>query len=849
MEGVFSVNEQKRPFSGPNTSENNVSELPEVPSTEEKRSFLGPSTSYVENDASKGEMICKECKCTFTTKFSLKRHYARKHPSKLQNLEITNNFKFKCSLCNKQFNHNYHLRFHLKSVHAITSNEEAQKFHHCPLCEEQLKKSAVNNHLESKHGFVPQTEVFSFSSYDEFNQWKLKTEKETKSSYIKSSTVVRNSIKYLYFDCHRSGEYQPRGSGQRHLKIQGSKKICAFCPAVMKVTQVASNECTVTFQSKHIGHKNELGHLNLTMEEKESLASKLAAKLPMDAILDDIRTNISGDSLQRLHLLTKKDLHNIERTFGLGSDAIKHPNDAVSVDLWVKEMKEQNSSCSLFYKPQGEVNESYPNLKTDDFVLIIINEAQAEIMRKFGNDCICIDSTHGLNNYSFELTTLLVLDDMRQGFPCAFMISSRTDEDMIQLYFNVIKEINGTIQAQVFMSDMADFYYKAWCHVMGVAQKRLYCTWHVDKAWRNNLKKIKDKEKQVEVYKLLRLLLEERDVYTFNLILDKSIKNLYEDPDTKDFGIYFNTYYSKNCASWAYCYRLHSGINTNMHIERMHKTLKYIYLKGKTVKRLDKAIYSIMRFIRDKVLDRLILISKGKISKKLTDLRNRHKTSLSLTATICKEDDGWNISSSKCKEIYTIKKYKTECKCQLSCQYCKACIHSYICSCPDSAIKWNMCKHIHYFCRVNDREKNEIAIDREDIDELIIDEDKDNEYEVLVKELQKDVTDASCSLENKNAMKMKFINYVDAASTAEEFKLINSTLVSLGLKLDAIRNSSQNRLLTPKTTEPVTTPANKNIKAQRRLYSTKKKPIRKTSKILQKPSDAESESIALSLIL
>lgn len=67
------------------------------------------------------------------------------------------------------------------------------------------------------------------------------------------------------------------------------------------------------------------------------------------------------------------------------------------------------------------------------------------------------------------------------------------------------------------MSDMTS-YYKALCHVMGAGQKFFYCNCHVDKACCNNnnkKKKIKGEEKQVEVYKLLRLLLEERHVYTF----------------------------------------------------------------------------------------------------------------------------------------------------------------------------------------------------------------------------------------------------------------------------------------------------------------------------------------------
>ncbi|GBM40610.1 hypothetical protein AVEN_86277-1 [Araneus ventricosus] len=37
-----------------------------------------------------------------------------------------------------------------------------------------------------------------------------------------------------------------------------------------------------------------------------------------------------------------------------------------------------------------------------------MNEAQQELLKEFGDDCICIDGTHGLNNYDFQLITLLL---------------------------------------------------------------------------------------------------------------------------------------------------------------------------------------------------------------------------------------------------------------------------------------------------------------------------------------------------------------------------------------------------------------------------------------------------------
>lgn len=62
-----------------------------------------------------------------------------------------------------------------------------------------------------------------------------------------------------------------------------------------------------------------------------------------------------------------------------------------------------------------------------------------------------------------------------------------------------------------------------------------------------------------------------------------------------------------NNKSWAYCYRKHAGLNTDTHFEQLHRTLK-----GKTVKRLDKAISAIMTLVRDK----LNTLHKGRYQSK-----------------------------------------------------------------------------------------------------------------------------------------------------------------------------------------------------------------------------------------
>nr|CAI5837170.1 unnamed protein product [Callosobruchus analis] len=333
-----------------------------------------------------------------------------------------------------------------------------------------------------------------------------------------------------------------------------------------------------------------------------------------------------------------------------------------------------------------------------------MHPGQLEMLMKFKDDCICIDGTHSLNPYQFELTTLLIVDDMREGFPCYFMFSNRSYEEIMIIFFEEInKKLNKPIQPNIFMSDMAEYYFTAWVKVMSPPKLRFLfknCTWHIDRAWRNNLNKLQRQELKKDVYRQLRTLLQERDPEAFPIMLNNFVQSMLSSAESNEFGRYFKQYYVENAVAWAYCYRRGAGINTNMHIERTHQTIKYIYLEGKSVQRLDKTIHILMKFVNDKLFDRLISMNKGKITSKITELRKRHKNSQNMNITsVTQSEMGWNVPSSSTGEIYLIQEQKINCNCKLSCSLCEACLHAYSCSCLDNSIRWNMCKHTHLVCQ------------------------------------------------------------------------------------------------------------------------------------------------------
>lgn len=300
---------------------------------------------------SKEVFVCGKCSYTTNQKGNLKRHLLKVHPKGKS--EIIKLLKpFKCSLCNAQYKHIRHLRYHQRKHHEIGGPPLIINRKTCPVCKFiATGKNAevdIHKHFEVVHGVNMQKETLFFNSLDSFFAWKKETENKSLSVFVKKFT----SPKAMLFRCHRCGVYRRTGSNKRHLKIMGSCKINAFCPAMIKV-QIISDKCVkVIYLPKHIGHKTELKHIHLTKEERYKIAILLASKVPYDDILKGVRSSLSNNPLKRIHLMNKKDLRNIEKSFNLNNDSIKHP---LSIEAWVQELKMSEDTTLLAYKRNDDM--------------------------------------------------------------------------------------------------------------------------------------------------------------------------------------------------------------------------------------------------------------------------------------------------------------------------------------------------------------------------------------------------------------------------------------------------------------------------------------------------------------
>ncbi|KAK5648070.1 hypothetical protein RI129_002962 [Pyrocoelia pectoralis] len=449
----------------------------------------------------------------------------------------------------------------------------------CNLCNKKYKlPQSLYKHQRVKHYF---------------NNWKLDIEDKHKCMFVKQTSeqkINSNSCK-TYYVYHRAFFARQVANPKRTPKNSGSNKIGRACPASITLTKVESTagpKFKVHFFPMHVGHQLEIGRLLLKKCDRNMIAGKLSEGVSFQRVLDDARNSALSDSsdvnVKRLHLLEQKDLHNIKRDYGINHSMKLHDNDAISVMLWVTKMSKYEDNPVLYYKD-------------DDFILIIMSHYQEEKFLEFGKSNVCVDGTHGLNSYNFQLFTILIIDNYGSGMPVAFCFSNREDTLLFVHYFNCIK----------------------------------------------------NKKKEL-IFNTLKVLQTEIDLTKFSAGLENMVRDLENDPDTSEFGQYLVNTYVARAEKWAYCFRQYLGINTNMYLEALHKKTKYTYLEGKKCQRLDKSVHALFNLMRDIYFESRIKVyelpSELTINQKLTA---KYEDKLIITSNtkkgpiICFRDSGPKI--------------------------------------------------------------------------------------------------------------------------------------------------------------------------------------------------------------
>ena len=547
-------------------------------------------------------------------------------------------------------------------------------------------------HQNDAHGQNFCVQQKELASEEDFEKWKTDTETEKNFLYVKDKGDYKSKThRTAYYSCFRSGSYTPKGKGKRSIKSQGSSKLQGHCCAFIKEKiEKSSGKVSIEYCDNHT-HGNDVSHLKLSEKTRSFIAEKLASGVNTKKLLCEIQDmNTLND---RDRLLRHRDILNIQNQFNI-HEAVKDKDDLVSTAIWVEELRAQEYDPVLVFKPRD--CEEY-GLGKDEVLLGVQTEFQKDMMRLYGADFLCADSTLKSTQYDYHLTTLSVVDHTGEACPVAFLISSKVDQASLEPFMLALRERAGQLQVEVFMSDLGNCFYDAWCQVFPKPNKRFYCSWQVEKDWKANVNiKETSPEKQSDIYAFLKMLQRETVQKKFRKMLKEFLA--YLEDKCLAFLDYFNKSYIANdkIQLWAGCFRKGDIVNISESAEDLHKVLRNVYFKRKQNLRVDVLLKLLLEVACDKAQKQLTEHDKRKGSNKVQETVQRHPKNDDHPNIVTNvEERKWKVTSTDGKETYMVERLMDDCSCKLKCSLCSVCLHMFSCTCVDYLVQLVACRHTH----------------------------------------------------------------------------------------------------------------------------------------------------------
>ena len=188
-----------------------------------------------------------------------------------------------------------------------------------------------------------------------------------------------------------------------------------------------------------------------------------------------------GVFLKKSHIRSRHD------QLGLNIDKLMHQNDAVSVDMLVKDWNRRGDLSPVrYYKTIKQSDENTlehedSHFKSEDFLLVFQTEEMANMMVE-NPRTLCMDGTHGITGYGYYLLTLMVIDKNGQGLCVAWGLSSRENETTWQLVGKSLRPQCHKLKPKVGMADLAMHSYNGMHVVFPSLEFHLWCWWHIDQS-------------------------------------------------------------------------------------------------------------------------------------------------------------------------------------------------------------------------------------------------------------------------------------------------------------------------------------------------------------------------------
>ena len=354
-----------------------------------------------------------------------------------------------CMICRKEFHDKANLNRHLKNVHEKERNWRMPCI--VPSCDLNFfHVEDLVSHLVSNHDADIQIESLNFDNVESFNKFLAEESLTTNTRYVLHRPKVSNkdgSQRYTLV-CSRDGKKRlsdPNNRKRRENK-KGSCKLDGLCLSRFSVLVTREGTIKAKYIKSHTHSTNfeESKYLPIPDHIKSEIKTMLSLNIPINTILDKIREKFNDRNnrddltdMRHYHLIGRKTIQNMKNKI-FDSTVTRHSDNATSTFLRVEELQKENFNPILIFKQQNVEDKIY-GLGKEDFMLAVMTKQQLLMYEKFAPLILCMDSTHKTNIYSFKLITLLVPDEFRHGYPVAFCISNKENEQAISIFLNAVK--------------------------------------------------------------------------------------------------------------------------------------------------------------------------------------------------------------------------------------------------------------------------------------------------------------------------------------------------------------------------------------------------------------------------
>jgi hypothetical protein len=227
-----------------------------------------------------------------------------------------------------------------------------------------------------------------FNTDHQFDVWKLALESHTHSQYGKRTQSRKNKtcVVDVYF-CVTDGP-QPSGGLQRPLRSKPSRRLDTHCLSRILKTTYDDGSITVIYTPVHshsISPYESIHRQQLSSTAKQAVRTMIAAGQSTPRIIRMIQGDAvsrrhrdrSDAAVHRDHFITTQDVANL-RTLDLEHGVRRHLDDMFSLHLLVMELIAEPESPVLYYKPPGKFDPTYPDLPTDELLLVLATVAMLD---------------------------------------------------------------------------------------------------------------------------------------------------------------------------------------------------------------------------------------------------------------------------------------------------------------------------------------------------------------------------------------------------------------------------------------------------------------------------------------